>query len=90
MRALRAIAIIMGIMIVGGTITLAVLIVQRLKAVPTVAASLVLDQPVGTHIAGIASASDRFALLLQGGGPDRVIFIDPRSGALTGQVRLAR
>ena len=90
MRALQAITIIMGIMIVGGTVTLAVLIVQRLKAVPAAPASLLLDQPGGTHIAGIASVSDRVALLLQGGGPDRVILIDPRSGALAGQVRLAR
>jgi hypothetical protein len=90
MRALQAITIIMGIMIVGGTAALAVLIVQRLKSVPTAPTSVVLDEPSGTRIAGIASGSDRIAVLLHGGGPDRVVFVDPRSGTLAGSVRLAR
>ena len=90
MRVLQAITIIMGIMIIGGTVALAVLIAERFKAVPPPRTSVALDEPSGTHIAGVALASDRVAVLLQGGGPDRVVFVDPRSGALAGSVRLAR
>lgn len=52
--------------------------------------SLVLDEPAGTRIAGIAAAGDRLAVQLQGGGTDRVVLVDPRSGAVTGRITLTR
>ena len=43
---------------------------------------VVLDEPVGTRIAGATAGTvDRLALQLQGGGPDRVVLIDTRSRA---------
>jgi hypothetical protein len=51
---------------------------------------VVLDEPAGTRIAGIAAAGDRLAVQLQGGGADRVVLVDPRSGAVTGRITLAR
>jgi hypothetical protein len=52
--------------------------------------ALVLDEPAGTRIAGIAAAGDRLAVQLQGGGADRVVLVDPRSGAVVGRIALAR
>jgi hypothetical protein len=50
----------------------------------------VLDEPAGTGIAGIASVRDRLAVQLRGGGMDRVLLIDPVSGAVVGRMSLAR
>ena len=38
----------------------------------------------------LGAAGDRLAVLLQGGGPDRVLLLDPRSGQVVGRVGLAR
>jgi hypothetical protein len=50
----------------------------------------VLDEPAGTQIAGIAAVRDRLAVQLRGGGADRVLLIDPASGAIVGRVGMAR
>jgi hypothetical protein len=50
----------------------------------------VLDEPAGTGIAGIAQVHERLAVLLRGGGTDRVLLIDPLTGAVLGKVSLAR
>ena len=47
-----------------------------------------LDEPVGTRIAGIAAVRDRLAVQLQGGGVDRVVLIDPATGAVAGRISL--
>ena len=49
-----------------------------------------LDEPPGTTILGIAQVRDWLAVTVRGGGPDRVVLIDPVSGAVTGRVALAR
>ena len=91
MRALKAATIIMGVLIVVGTGALVAIIVRR-SAVPVTAtptASVALQAPPGTHIARVVAVQDRLAIQLQGGGEDRVIFVDPHSGKVTGQVTLA-
>ena len=95
MRALKIAVIAMGVMIVVGTTALIVVIAHRLSSPPPVAtlpASLaaVLDEPAGTRIAGIAAVRDRLAVQLQGGGADRVVLIDPDTGAVTGRISLVR
>ncbi len=89
MRALKVLVVVMGVMIVVGVAVVAVTIVRRVAATgggtPPVAASalpsrVVLDQPPGTRIAGIAATSDRLAVRLEGGGPDRILLLDPRTG----------
>jgi hypothetical protein len=50
--------------------------------------ALVLNEPVGTRIAGIAAAGDRLVALLQGGGADRIVLIDARTGTVVGLVAL--
>jgi hypothetical protein len=94
MRALKIATIAMGVLIVLGTMTLVVLVARRSAApaggTAAVAASAVLDEPAGTRIAGIATVQDRLAVQLQGGGADRVVFVDPRTGTVVGRVSLAR
>jgi hypothetical protein len=52
--------------------------------------SAVLDEPEGTHIAGIVAVRDRLAVQLRGGGVDRVVLIDPATGTIAGRIALAR
>lgn len=100
MRALKIATIGMGVLIVLGTMTLVGIIVHRISSRDTPEAavtaalpatvSAVLDEPEGTHIAGIAAVGDRLAVQLQGGGVDRIVLVDPRSGSVVGRISLAR
>ncbi|MEO9190014.1 MAG: hypothetical protein ABI224_08415 [Acetobacteraceae bacterium] len=98
MRALKAATIVMGVLIVVGTAVLIAVIVKRASApapaaggfVPAAASfAAVLHEPAGTHITGLAAIDDALALSLQGGGSDRVVLIDPRSGEPRGRITLA-
>jgi hypothetical protein len=90
MRLLKAITIGMGLLIVVATTVLVVVIARRLGGPGPMPAqtALMLDEPGGTRIAGIAAVGDRLAALLQGGGADRIVLIDPRTGSVTGRVEL--
>ncbi len=90
MLALKAAVVVMGVLIVAGVAVVVTTIVQRAVAVPGAAASSVLDEPAGTRIAGVAAASDRLAVQLQGGGPDRVVVLDLRTGHVLARAGLAR
>jgi Family of unknown function (DUF6476) len=93
MRGLKIAVIVMGVLIVVGTIGLVVGVLHRTNTVtsallpPVVTA--VLQEPEGTHIVSIAALADRLAVQLQGGGADRVVLIDPKTGALAGRISLA-
>ena len=97
MRALKMAVVVMGVLIVLGTVGLVVIIARR-ASVPVVApvavlpasVSAVLDEPAGTRIAGMAVVRDRLAVQLQGGGTDRVVLIDLATGAVAGRISLAR
>jgi hypothetical protein len=89
MQALKALTIVMGVLILGGTAVLGVVLARRMGTGPAAPVSVVLDEPAGTRIAGIAGAGDRLAVQLQGGGPDRLLLIDPHSGTPIGHVALA-
>jgi hypothetical protein len=91
LRALKILTVVMGVMIIGGTVTLAVLIVHRLAGpAPGRAAERVLQgEPAGTRIAGIAATQDRLAVRLTGGGPDRILLLDPHSLATLGRIALS-
>ena len=86
MRGLMAAVIGMGVLIVLGVAILGVTIVRRLAA--PVQVPQAFDEPLGTHMQSVASAGDRLAVLLTGGGPDRILFLDPRTGQVTGRVGL--
>jgi hypothetical protein len=96
MRALKIAVILMGVLIVAGTMVLVIGVARRSSA-PVVAItalpatiSAVLDEPEGTRIAGIVAVRDRLALQLQGGGTDRVVLIDVATGTVAGRISLAR
>jgi hypothetical protein len=89
MRGLLLLVIIMGVLILAGVATVAVTILHRMGPA-RVAAGGVLDEPPGTRIVGASAFGDRLAVVLQGGGPDRVVLVDPASGRNLGEVRLAR
>ena len=94
MRAVKIATIVMGVLIVLGTAVILVTIVKRTIAgtagIAGNAFASVLDEPAGTSIVGIASARDRLVVQLRGGGADRLLLIDPVSGAVVGRVSLPR
>lgn len=94
MRALKIATVVMGILIVVGTMAL-VIVVARRSAMPSSSrlrpdASVVLGEPAGTRIIGIAAVQDRLAVLLQGGGADRIVLVDPANGNVAGHIVLAQ
>jgi hypothetical protein len=90
MRMLKVAVVAMGVLIIAGVTLLVVVIVERASAPAGAPMSRVLDEPVGTRIVAMSAASDRLALQLQGGGPDRVVVLDMRSGREVGRAALAR
>ncbi len=102
MRWLVAAVVVMGVLIVGATGVLVATLVMRFHvpghpagsagagAASPVPAAVTLDEPAGTRIAEVAALGDRLVLALHGGGPDRVVVIDPATGRATFRVGLAR
>jgi hypothetical protein len=91
MRALLGLVIGMGVLIVAGVAVVAATIIHRMGPASSHAVTNgVLDEPPGSHIVGVSSYGDRLAVVLQGGGPDRVVLFDPASGHIVGQVSLAK
>ena len=90
MAGLKALVIGMGVLIVGGTVALAVLLVQRLGGPPAggAAMSVALGQEEGARIAGIAGTDRTLAIWVTRPEGDRVILLDPASGRRTGEIRL--
>jgi hypothetical protein len=89
-RALTILVAVMGVMIVAGTVALAVVVVQRVGGggdAPALAGSL--GQPEGSRIGGIASAEGRVAVWVQRPDGDRVLLLDPRTGRVAGEVRVS-
>jgi hypothetical protein len=91
MKALVALVVAMGVLIVAGVAVVAVTIMHRMghpaNASAATAAVSVLAEPAGTHIGGISAMNDRLAVLLQGGGADRVVFVDSQ-GQVVGRLSL--
>ena len=90
MRMLQGAVVVMGVLIVAGVTVLIVVIVGRLSAPPGPPMRAMLDEPAGTRIAAMSALPVRLALQLQGGGPDRVVVIDMRSGREIARAALAR
>jgi len=91
MRILTALTIAMGVLILLGTTVLVIALVKRPGLQPNAnPLAITLDEPPGTRIVGIAAVTDRLALYLQGGGPDRVVLVDPRSGVVAGRITAGR
>ena len=84
MRALKAAVVVMTVLIIVGVAVIGATIAQRLSGntAPVVVTSATLDEPEGTRIVSIATAGDHLAVQLQGGGSDRVLILDTRSGRM--------
>jgi hypothetical protein len=92
MRALEGLVIGLGVVIVAMVVTIVVTLVHRhgiAPAPPAAAAAVSLDEPAGTRIGAVSALGDRLAVLLQGGGPDRLVFLDA-GGRVVGRVALRR
>lgn len=78
----------MGVLIVAGTVTLVVLLVQRAAGRgPASLPAMTLDLPHGARMVSVAGAGERFAVLVEGpDGATRLLLIDPRSGRVVGEV----
>ena len=93
-RAVKIAAIVMGVLIVVGTTALIVMVVRRgtsgAAAPPDKVFATVLEEAPGTTVVSIAAVRDRLAVQLHGGGPDRILIVDPGTGAITGRVSVSR
>lgn len=90
MLGLKVAVVAMGVLIVAGVLVLGVVLVSRMSPPAGTIASVLLDEPAGTRIAGASVAPDRMAVQLQGGGPDRVVVVDTKLGRVLGRVGLTR
>ena len=90
MRVLLGVVVVMGVLIVAGMAAIGLTIFHRSMAVPAVAGDAVLDEPAGTRIGQVLAVADRLALRLEGGGPDRVVVVDPKTGKVVWRAALAR
>jgi hypothetical protein len=75
-------------LIVAGIATVAVTILHRMGGPSMAAQSTVLDEPAGTRIISVSAYGNRLAVVLQGGGPDRIAIVDPATGQHLGGVSL--
>jgi hypothetical protein len=88
--ALKWLVGVMGVLIVAGTVALAVLIVQRLgEGEAGGLGARHLGQPPGTRIVSVASDQGRLAVLVARPDGERVLLVDPRRGRVLGELRAA-
>ena len=94
-RALKALVVGMGVLIVAGTVALVAVVVQRAGGIGGGGAGaarlvdLALDQPEGSRIAGIAAAEGgALGVWVARPDGDRVLLVDPRRGRVAGEIRL--
>jgi hypothetical protein len=91
MQALRVLVVVMGVMIVGGTIALGVALSQRMGgSAATREWSVALDEPAGTQIVAASLSGDAVALTLRGGGVERVVVVDARAGRVAGRISVSK
>ena len=93
-RALLALVIVMGVLILAGTAGLVAVVVHRLTH-PTASAKAgpvpPLQEPAGTRITALVRQSDTvLAIGLTGGGPDRVLLWDLATGHAVAEIRLGQ
>jgi hypothetical protein len=84
--------IAMGVLIVVATTVVVVKLVKDVVAGPATVTltTTMLRQPPGSHIVTIAAVDGRLSVLLNGGGPDRILFVDPGTGKVAGQLMLGQ
>src|SRR5437868_8628459 len=99
MRGLRLLVIVLGVLLVGGTLALVVAIIVRaphpsesrpdwrLAATKAAPFETVLDLPAGAVIQSVQSAGARVAVhLVLADGAQQILILDPGSGARIGTI----
>lgn len=88
MRALKALVIGMGVLIVAGLIVVVVTIANRGGvARPTGFDTAGLGLPAGSEIAAIEAVGDRLAVHVRiPGEGDRILIVDPADGTIVGRI----
>ncbi len=78
----------MGVLIVGGTLALAVLLVQRAGGPGSSGRwETALGQPEGARVAGVAAAEGGIAVWVTRQDGDRVLVLEPKRGRVIGEIR---
>jgi hypothetical protein len=97
MRALKLLVVVMGVLLVGGTVALVIAVVDRAShrvAAPPPRAGhgfghAVIDLPAGARVLGSEAVGDRLAVRLGlADGSEALILIDPRTGTELGTIEL--
>ena len=86
MGALKALVIGMGVLIVAGTLTLVVLLIQRAGGPARAPLDVTALLPAGNRILGIAGVEGRLAVWVEGPEGARVLLLDGQ-GRQVGEVR---
>ncbi|WP_249209073.1 hypothetical protein [Magnetospirillum sulfuroxidans] len=94
MKAIKALVAFMGVLLVGGLALLGWGLYSQAGKITTkptrssVAAddfgAISVPLPAGSRIDQVLVVSDRLVLRVIGGGPERLVVLDPASGAITG------
>ena len=79
----------MGVLIVVGTLGLALVIVQRVGGATEEIGPRGLGQPAGTRIVSVAAAEGARRVLVARPDGERVLLVDPRRGRVVGELRAA-
>jgi hypothetical protein len=89
-----AVGVLSVLLVVGGTVVVGTIVARSGGARHAVGVGgmgqVVLDEPAGTRIVGAGGVGGDLAVVLQGGGPDRVVVVDGATGRVAGGVRLGR
>ncbi len=90
MRSIQALVIVMGIMIVGGMTLVGYQIVTTVgepSSAPASFGEVALALPPGARVVDMAAIDDRLVLRIEAGdGRQRLIVLDPSTGALVGTI----
>jgi hypothetical protein len=91
-RPLLIAVIAMGVLILLVTTVVVVKLVKDIVGAPSsvTLTTTMLRQPAGSHIVTITAVDGRLGVLLSGGGPDRILFVDPGTGKVAGQLMLGQ
>ncbi len=94
MRSIQALVIVMGILIVGGMTLVGYQIVTTVgesPAAPAPFGEVELALPPGARVLDMAAIDDRLVLRVEGGdGRQRLLVLDPSTGALVGTIVLTQ
>jgi hypothetical protein len=82
----------MGVLIIAGTVTLVVLVVQRAggATAPVAATPSHLGQPAGSRMVSLVAVEGRLAVLVaRPDGTERLVLVDAMRGRVVGEMRAA-